>query len=109
MGGALPQLRLLRLGHLPEPPPQRRRRGWRGSIVVAALLRLGTGTLDSTTPDSLVCGGGCCPHVKERVVPQCAPAAKIITWRNVTPKIILAVMRVNILGLIVWSYMISTL
>ena len=30
---ALPQLRLLWLGHLPEPPPQRGRRGWRGSIV----------------------------------------------------------------------------
>ena len=30
-------------------------------------------------------------------------------WAYVTPKIILAVMRVNILGLIVWSYMISTL
>ena len=35
--------------------------------------------------------------------------SRVRWWAYVTPKIILAVMRVNILGLIVWSYMISTL
>jgi hypothetical protein len=49
---ALPQLRLLRLGHLPEPPPQRGRRGWRGGIVHCLEYVSGTPSV------LLVCGGG---------------------------------------------------